>query len=95
MRRLAWRLLNPVFDWRRTGRALLDYPRFFSEWRRYRRIGGAAPAAELFPQLHDRQETSAYDPHYFYQDVWAAQRVSEHRPTGTWTWAPAWTSWAF
>jgi len=80
MLRFAWRLLNPVLDWRRTGRALREYPRFASDWRRYRRLGGVAPLTELYPQLHDRLETSAYDPHYFFQDVWAAQRVAEHRP---------------
>jgi hypothetical protein len=77
---LVWRVLNPVFDWRRTGRALREYPRFFSQWREYRALGGKAPAREFYPQLHDRQETSPYDPHYFFQDTWAAQRIAEHRP---------------
>jgi hypothetical protein len=76
----VWRLLNPLVDWRRTGRAVCEYPRFFAAWRRYRRLGGEAPASELFPQLHDRLETSPYDPHYFYQDAWAAQRIAEQRP---------------
>src|SRR3954447_20801278 len=77
---LVWRLLNPVFDWRRTGRALREYPRFLAQWREYMSLGGKAPAREFYPQLHDRQETSPYDPHYFFQDTWAAQRIAEHKP---------------
>jgi len=77
---LLWRLLNPLFDWRRTGRAVREYPRFLADWRRYRELGGSAPASELYPQLHDRVETSPYDPHYFFQDSWAAQRIAEHGP---------------
>jgi hypothetical protein len=75
-----WRALNPLVDWRRTGRALREYPRFALAWRRYRGLGGAAPWSELFPQLHDRQPTSAYDPHYFFQDAWAAHRIAESKP---------------
>jgi SAM-dependent methyltransferase len=77
---LLWRLLNPVLDWRRTGRALAGYGRFLAERRRYLGLGGSAPVAELFPQLHDRVETSPFDPHYFFQDSWAAQRIAEARP---------------
>ena len=79
---LLWRLLNPILDWRRTGRALRDYPRFFAERRRYKRLGGSAPLTELFPQLHDRMSSSPFDPHYFFQDSWAAQRIAEARPEG-------------
>jgi SAM-dependent methyltransferase len=44
------------------------------------------PGAEPFrwidsdPQLSDRLATSSFDRHYFYQDVWAAQRIAELRP---------------
>jgi len=75
-----WRLLDPVVDWRRTARAVREYPRFAAAWRSYRSLGGAAPAEELFPRLHDRTPTSGYDPHYLFQDVWAAQRISESNP---------------
>ena len=32
------------------------------------------------PQIHDLVARSPYDPHYFFQDVWAAQRLAELRP---------------
>jgi hypothetical protein len=75
-----WRVLNPIFDWRRTLTTLRAYPRFAAELRAYRRLGGRARTRDLYPQLHDRVETSPYDPHYFFQDTWAAQRIAELRP---------------
>ena len=51
-----------------------------------RRAYGALPGAEPLrlrdaqPKLADRLPTSPYDPHYFYQDVWAAKRVAELAP---------------
>jgi hypothetical protein len=77
---LLWRLLNPIWDWRRTARALREYPRFFAERRRYLELGGTAPLREMYPQLNDRLAASEYDPHYFFQDSWAAQRIAEHGP---------------
>jgi SAM-dependent methyltransferase len=77
---LLWRLLNPIWDWRRTARALREYPRFLAARRRYQELGGSAPLREMYPQLHDRLAASEYDPHYFFQDSWAAQRVAEHMP---------------
>jgi SAM-dependent methyltransferase len=49
---------------------------------RYRRMPGAEPLRlrNAFPQLADRTTTNPYDSHYFFQDVWAAQRVAERSP---------------
>jgi len=56
--------------------------RYAADWRRYRRLPGAERLrlADAFPKLTDRLPSSPYDPHYFNQDVWAAQRVAELRP---------------
>lgn len=43
-------------------------------------MGGSAPTRELFPQLHDRLAKSPFDPHYFFQDAWAARRIAEASP---------------
>lgn len=78
----AWRLLAPLLDWRRTFAALTGYPRYLADARRYRQLGGVIHARDAYPQLHDRLATSPFDPHYFYQDSWAAQRIGELRPAG-------------
>jgi hypothetical protein len=58
------------------------FARYLRDRRQYRRLPGAEPLRwrDDFPNLADRTATSAYDPHYFNQDVWAAQRIAEHGP---------------
>jgi len=80
MKTRAWRMLNPIFDWRRTVAALRKYPSFWQDLRSYRELGGVAKSRDLFPQLHDQMPSSPYDPHYFFQDTWAARRIAEHAP---------------
>jgi SAM-dependent methyltransferase len=65
---------------------LLRGPGGLVRWYRDLRAYQALPCAEPFrwrdanPQVHDRIETSPYDSHYFFQDVWAARRIAEHGP---------------
>jgi SAM-dependent methyltransferase len=48
---------------------------------RYQRLsGGALRAEDDYPQLHDRTPGSPFDPHYTYQDAWAARCVGEFGP---------------
>jgi SAM-dependent methyltransferase len=56
--------------------------RFVRDWRRYRTLPDAEPlrVRDAYPQLADRLETSPYDRHYFFQDVWAARHVAQRRP---------------
>jgi SAM-dependent methyltransferase len=68
---------------RRLSSTAARYVRFAADVRRYARIPGAEriDVRNLRPQLEDRTELSPYDPHYFYQDVWAAGRIAETRPS--------------
>jgi SAM-dependent methyltransferase len=65
---------------------LLRGPGGLVRWYRQLRAYQAMPGAERFrwrdanPQVHDLIATSPYDPHYFFQDVWAARRIGEHAP---------------
>jgi SAM-dependent methyltransferase len=36
--------------------------------------------SDSFPKLMDRVPSSPFDPHYFHQDTWAAQRIAERSP---------------
>jgi SAM-dependent methyltransferase len=73
--RAAWAVLR-----------LVAFPRNLVRWfrdrRRYRSLPGAEPFrwVDSDPQLADRLPTSSFDRHYFYQDVWAAQRIAELSP---------------
>lgn len=55
---------------------------YLRDRRHYRRLPGAEPLRWLnaFPQLGDRLQTSPFDQHYFYQDIWAARHVAELSP---------------
>ncbi len=74
---LAYRWLAPVFDPLAAARGLREYVRFFRSWRSYAKLPRAEPILlrNTFPQLHDRTETTPFDRHYFFQDVWAARRI--------------------
>jgi hypothetical protein len=64
----------------------LSIPGGIARWTRDRKTYQLLPRAEPFrwrdsdPQLFDRLPTAPYDQHYFFQDVWAANRVAELRP---------------
>jgi hypothetical protein len=47
-------------------------------WRQYARLPGAEPTRFLqsYPQLWDAVSASGFDPHYFYQAVWAMERIA-------------------
>jgi SAM-dependent methyltransferase len=67
---------------RRALRMLSGWPRFLADAGRYRSLPGAEPlrVRDLYPSLRDRLPSSPYDPHYFFQDTWAARRIAERRP---------------
>jgi SAM-dependent methyltransferase len=58
------------------------FVRYVRDRREYRRLSGAEPLRwrDAYPQVHDRLPRSPYDQHYFFQDVWAANRIAERRP---------------
>jgi SAM-dependent methyltransferase len=74
------RFVDPVIDVGRLLNSPRGYLRFARDLRRYRRLGGPAPLRDLYPQLHDRLAKSAYDTHYFHQDIWAARHVARFAP---------------
>src|SRR5918994_204239 len=76
------RFVAPIIDLDRLVASPRGYQRFFADLRRYRQMVSDVEItlADAYPQIHDRTPTSAFDPHYFHQDVWAAGRVAELGP---------------
>jgi SAM-dependent methyltransferase len=73
--------LDPI----RFGRALSGVPRFVEDaiaYARHKRVGNfPLRITELNWCLEDRRNAAAsIDPHYFFQDLWAARRIYERRP---------------
>lgn len=56
------------------------YVSFFSELRHYKSMEGAEDISmrDLYPILDERTSTTAFDTHYFYQGIWAFQKILEN-----------------
>ena len=76
------RWLSPIVDPVSVLRGLFAYPRFFSDWRRYTTCPDAEPLhlTDIYPQLHDRTNTTGIDSHYFYTNGWAIRRIVAQMP---------------
>ena len=57
-------------------------PRYFGNWRQYRRLASSdvARLSDSFPCLTDVLPHTPFDPHYFYQACWAARKVVSQKP---------------
>jgi len=61
---------------------LSKYPAYFRDWYRYSRMEGAEPIrlADSYPCLHDKTASTGVDGHYFYQHIWAFEKILARRP---------------
>jgi hypothetical protein len=76
------RWITPIFPVGHAAVAVRGYTRFLSSWRKYSRLPNAEPLHldDSYPCLFDDTPTTPYDPHYFHQAVWAAERILAHEP---------------
>jgi hypothetical protein len=74
---LAFRWIRPFFNPMDFFQAFPRYIRFFRDWGRYSKMKGAEPIhfGDTYPCLHDRTPATAFDRHYFYQDIWAFRKI--------------------
>lgn len=76
----AYRLISPLLEPQKLWRGISGYPRYLFELLRYRSLlakSGCRSKLELFPCLHDRTSTTAFDPHYCYLAYWASHRLAQ------------------
>jgi SAM-dependent methyltransferase len=77
--RRLWRYwLDPIFPIQRTFAAPGRYARYISDWGQYAHLPNAEPLrlGDSYPCLFDAGSATPYDPHYFYQSVWAMDRIA-------------------
>jgi hypothetical protein len=70
--------LTPIITFHiRSG--IKNYIRYYSDWRAYSSMPNAESLQikDAYPQLHDRTPTNPYDPHYFFQGVWATKKIKQ------------------
>lgn len=72
-----------VVDFRRAFFRLRQFVLYLRDWRRYAQMPGAESLrfGDSYPCLEDRTAHTCIDTHYFYQAVWAAERIVQHKPS--------------
>lgn len=81
--RHLWRFwIKPIAPVDKTVASIGLYARYLSDWSRYKQLPGAEPIRfrDSYPCLEDRTATTSFDPHYFYQAVWATDRITQQKP---------------
>jgi hypothetical protein len=68
---------NPIFPIHRVRTSVRLYIRFLKTWSRYKSLATSEPLSfrDSYPCLFDDVDTTPFDPHYFYQAVWAMERI--------------------
>jgi SAM-dependent methyltransferase len=78
---LVGRYVDAVVPLPTTAQAARRLPAVLRDRGRYQRLSGGELALEDdYPQLMDHTTGSPFDPHYTYQDAWAARQVRRHAP---------------
>ena len=80
MRKVLKKLVAPVLKF--SPRGLTNYPAFWRDFLKYKKMSGAEKTklANIFPVLDEKTPTTGIDPHYFYQAIWAFEKILKNRP---------------
>jgi len=75
----VYRMTRPLFDPLHFVSGVPRYIGFFVDMTRYSRMKGSEKirAINLYPCIHNKTEATRFDPHYFYQDIWAFKKILE------------------
>ena len=81
---LLYRLMSPVIDPYQLSMSIPRYGAYFRDLMKYIRLDGAESKSikitDVYPCIHEKSSTSSFDSHYFYLNIWAAQRIMENKP---------------
>lgn len=75
------KLIKPVFIFK--SRAILQYFSFWKDYFRYKNLSGGGENIkflDLFPVIDEKIPTTSIDSHYFYQAVWAFEKILKNKP---------------
>jgi hypothetical protein len=72
---LRW--VTPFFDPVQMLRAFPRYVAFSEDMRQYAKLESAEliDSQNVHPCIHDKTQTTSFDAHYFYQDIWAFKKI--------------------
>jgi len=79
---LIYRWVIPLIDPPRLVRGIPRYVDFLKDCAKYSKSEGAEPIKLIntYPRIHEKTQTTSFDSHYFYQDIWAFKRIYESKP---------------
>jgi SAM-dependent methyltransferase len=71
--------MKPLFDPVQFGLGIPRYFSFFRDLIAYPKHSGAEQInlGDTYPCIHDKTQTTPFDAHYFYQDIWAFKKIKE------------------
>jgi ADP-heptose:LPS heptosyltransferase len=72
------RFLIPIVEFKPQN--ILRYISFFADYLTYRRMTGGKERLYFWPRLGEKTRSTPLDPQYFYQGVWAAEKVFTNKP---------------
>jgi hypothetical protein len=77
-----YRWMSQFIDPVRLCYGLLSFPKYLFNWSSYSKMIGAERIKfiDTYPCLHDDMATTPFDRHYFYQNIWAFQRILYDKP---------------
>ncbi|MFH1049783.1 MAG: DUF268 domain-containing protein [bacterium] len=78
---LIYRWINPVFDILKFIRSFPGYFNYFKDLVKYLRIkdNEKIKIIDTYPCIHDKTQTTNFDSHYFYQDIWAFGKIQQSK----------------
>jgi len=76
---LYW--INVLIDPTKLARGPIEFLGYLKDWIRYSKMEGAEPIKLIntYPCLYEKTSTTAFDSHYFYQDIWAFRKIFESK----------------
>jgi SAM-dependent methyltransferase len=79
--RALYRWVRPFFDPLQSIRAFPRYICFLRDLTKYSKLNGAEriEIGNTYPCIHDKTQTTGFEAHYFYQDIWAFKKIYESK----------------
>ena len=73
--------MKPLFDPIQFGLGIPRYLGFLRDLIAYPKLNGAEQLkiGNTYPCIHDKTQTTTFDAHYFYQDIWAFKKIHESK----------------
>jgi len=81
MKRIIKRWIRPLIK-TNIFAGLARYPKFLRDWHQYRKMDGAEPIRlkDSYPCIFDNTDSFSPGSHYFYQSIWAFERIYRAKP---------------